>query len=115
MSLVIRRQAIPMEQGNDAPFGGFVKENSPPPPLTPKFRKFCITEAIFAQNKYKSWRMRYQVSYSNKCLSPTTVTLLAWEAIEFGEITQNNGDYADQCHSRSPMSDQSKDRMRLSD
>jgi len=36
-------------------------------------------------------------------LASTTVTL-APEAIEFGEITQNNGYYAVQGHSRSPIS-----------
>jgi len=35
-------------------------------------------------------------------MSSTTFTQCAAKAIEFGEITQNNGHYAFQGHSRSP-------------
>ena len=44
------------------PFGGFVKKFSLLPLISPKFRNFCITKAVFAQNTYKSWRKRCQNS-----------------------------------------------------
>jgi len=35
-----------VKSGKDVPFGGFVK-NGHPIPLAPKFRKFCITKAVY--------------------------------------------------------------------
>ena len=42
-----------VKSGKDVPFWGFVKKWSPPPPLTPKFRKFCITKAVLRSKHRK--------------------------------------------------------------
>jgi len=51
-----------VKSAKDVPFGGFVKKWSPLPPLAPKFRKLCITKAVFAQNTHKSCTKCHQNS-----------------------------------------------------
>jgi len=36
-----------VKSGKDVPFGGFDKKIFTPTPISPKFRKFCITKAVF--------------------------------------------------------------------
>jgi len=43
-----------VKSDKDVPFGGFVKKFSPSPPIFPKFRKFCITKAVF-RAKHSPW------------------------------------------------------------
>jgi len=56
-----------------------------PPPPAPKFWKFCITEAVFAQNTYKSWRKPHQISYSNRKqpMGISNLGLKIWPEVEF--------------------------------
>jgi len=48
--------------------------------------------------------LHYVSVADSMALSSTTLTQLAPEATKFSRITQNNGHYAVQDHSRSPMS-----------
>jgi len=53
--------------------------------------------------RYKPETLGYISVVERLRISSTTFTQCAPNAIEFAEITQNNGHYAVQCHSRSPI------------
>jgi len=42
-----------VKSAKDVPFGGFVKNLSPPPPLSPNFKNFALEKPFFAQNMHK--------------------------------------------------------------
>jgi len=60
--------------------GVATKNSPPPPPISPKFRKFsenfALRKQFFAQNTYKSWRELHQNSYSNR-KQPMTISNIA--------------------------------------